>query len=216
MKRIMLSTLAVVMALAVSIPIAARAQTLTYDSCFQIQNLSNNQASVIISYYQQGNSTPVASPSDTIPANGSKTYCPLSAVSTGFNGSIVISSDQPVVAIVNVTGGAWSAFDASYAGFTSGATTVNIPLLMKNNYGYNTWFNVQNVGSQPATVNVTYSDGTTAGPVTLQPYLATTFNQATESHTQAVFAATVTATQPIVVTVMEVGPTMLFGYNGFT
>lgn len=216
MKRVLFPILVLAMIVTTSMTVAVKAQTLTYDSCFQIQNLSNNPASVIISYYQQGTPNPVASPHDTIPANSSKTYCPLSAVSSGFNGSIVISSDQPVVAIVNVTGGAWSAFDASYAGFTSGATTVYIPLLMKNNYGYNTWFNVQNVGSSPATVYVTYSDGTTAGPVTLQPNLATTFNQAIETHNQPVFAATVTSTQPIVITVMEVGPRMLFGYNGFT
>jgi hypothetical protein len=45
---------------------------------------------------------------------------------------------------------------------------------------------------------------------------AKTFDQATETHNQTVFAARITSDQPIVVTVMEVGPTMLFGYNGFT
>jgi hypothetical protein len=195
--------------------IPSSAQTLIYDSCFQIQNLSTTQASVTIDYYAQGNATPVASPSDTIPANGSKTYCPLSAVSSGFNGSVVISSDQPIAAIANVTGASWGAFNASYAGFSSGATSVNVPLLMKGNYGYNTWFNVQNVGSGAANVTVNYSDGTNA-TATIQPNTAHTFDQASESHSVATFAATVTSNESVVVTVMEVGPAMLFGYDGFT
>jgi hypothetical protein len=195
--------------------IPSTAQTLIYDSCFQIQNLSATQASVTIDYYAQGNATPVASPSDTIPANGSKTYCPLSAVSSGFNGSVVISSDQPVAAIANVTGASWGAFNASYAGFSGGATSVNVPLLMKGNYGYNTWFNVQNVGGGTASVTVNYSDGTNKA-ASIPPNTAYTFDQSNETHSKTTFAATVTSNEPVVVTVMEVGPAMLFGYDGFT
>jgi hypothetical protein len=169
-------------------------------------------------YYEQGNPTAVAAPSDTVPGDGSVTYCPLSAVSTGFNGSVVIESDQPIAAITNVTGGAWGAYNASYAGFDAGAGTVNLPLLFQDNYGYNTWFNVQNVGEFDAVVNIAYSDGSSAS-ATIAPNLSETFDQAAETHTQAVFAAEVTSSEPVVVTVMEVGPSpgspMLFGYNGF-
>jgi hypothetical protein len=66
-------------------------------------------------------------------------------------------------------------------------------------------------------VTIAYSDGTSTS-ATIQPNLAQTFDQATETHSQAVFAASITSDQPIVVTVMEVGPSgqpMLFGYNGF-
>lgn len=194
---------------------SAKAAALTYESCFQVQNLEAAQASITISYYQQGVATST-DVTDTIPASGSKTYCPLNAVANGFNGSVVISSDKQIAAIANVTGQGWSGFDASYAGFSAGATTVNVPLLMKGNYNFNTWFNVQNAGGTgPANVTVAYSDGTTATG-TIDPNQAKTFDQATESHSATVFAATVTSNQPIVVTVMEVGPTMLFAYNGFT
>jgi hypothetical protein len=210
----------IVLALVLAVPAgSAFAQPPSYDSCFQVQNLSGTAASINVYYYEQGNTTPVASPADTVPANGSTTYCPLSAVSDGFNGSVVIESDQPVAAITNVTGGAWGAYNASYAGFDAGATTVNIPLLFKDNYGYNTWFNVQNVGGSAATVDIAYTDGTNDNGNTIQPNLSVTFDQATETHSQAVFAAVVSSDQPVVVTVMEVGPSsspMLFGYNGFT
>lgn len=204
---------------------ANAAPSLNYTSCFQVQNLDSvNNATIVIEYYQQGSSTPVASPSDTVNAGSSNTYCPLSAVSSGFNGSVIINSDVPVSAIANVSGSDggtpnFSTYNASYSGFSSGGTTVNLPLLFDNNYGFDTWFNVQNTGSTDASVTVNYSDGTSVGPVTIGAGQSHTFDQASETHNQAVFAATITSTQPIVATVLEVGPStapLLFGYNGFT
>jgi hypothetical protein len=194
------------------------AQPVTYDSCFQVQNMSGADASITVFYYEQGNPVPVASPADTVFANDSNTYCPLSAVTDGFNGSIVIESTEQIAAITNVTGGAWGAYNASYAGFDAGANTVNIPLLFADNYGYNTWFNVQNVGTGVADVDIVYSDGTSSMDNSIDQYLAMTFDQSAETHGEAVFAATINSDQPIVVTVMEVGPSnspLLFGYNGF-
>ena len=200
-------------------PSTAQAAALSYDSCFQVQNLdSANAANIVISYYAQGDPTSVDVP-DSIPANSSTTYCPLDAIDPGFNGSVVISSDREIAAIANVTGASpsWSGFDASYAGFTEGATSVSVPLLMKDNYGFNTWFNVQNAGgTADAAVHIVYSDGLTAD-ITVPVNQAKTVDQSTEAHSAGWYgAATLTSDQPIVVTVMEVGPTMLFGYNGFT
>ena len=137
-----------------------------YTSCFQLQNLSTNQASVIMKFYSQGDGSLVKSPSDTIPASSSKTYCPLSSppvnLPSGFNGSLVIESTQPLASIVNLAGdSSFNGLTASYIGVTNSSSSLSIPLLMKENYGYNTFFNVQNIGSSPTTVNVTYSDGIT-------------------------------------------------------
>lgn len=198
------------------IPITASAQGITYNSGFQVQNLdTNNNANVTIIFYNR-DGTVAASVNDTIPAGGSKTYFPLKAVSEGFNGSVVIQSDRDIRAIVNVLGNGL-AYGASYGGFTKGATTVYVPLLMKANSGYNTWFNVQNTGSAPTDVWINYSDGLTASCNDLQPGASCTLNQATENHAPGwVGSAVVTADQPVAVTVMEVGPTTLFAYDGFT
>jgi len=214
MKRVILLT-AIVLLVIMSIPLAASAQ-ITYTSGFQVQNLdTSNVATILITFYNQDGSV-AATVSDTIPAGGSKTYFPLRAVSDGFNGSVVISSDREIRAIVNVLGNS-GAYGASYGGFQQGATTVYVPLLMKANSGYNTWFNIQNAGSAATNVTVNYSDGVTASCTNLQPGAACTLNQATEAHASGwVGSAIVTADQPIVVTVMEVGPTTLFAYNGFT
>lgn len=206
----------IVLILTIAIPLATSAQSITYTAGFQVQNLDeSNAATIQITFYNQ-NGTVAATVNDTIPAGRSKTYFPLSAVSDGFNGSVVISSDRDIRAITNILGNG-TAYGASYGGFTAGAQTVYVPLLMKANSGYNTWFNVQNTGSAPTDVTINYSDGLTASCTNLQPGAACTLNQATEAHANGwVGSAIVTASQPVAVTVIEVGPTTLFAYDGFT
>jgi hypothetical protein len=196
-------------------PLTASAQ-ITYNSGFQVQNLDpSGDATVVITFYNQ-DGTIAATVNDTIPAGGSKTYFPLNAVNEGFNGSVVISADREIRAIVNVLGNGL-AYGASYGAFTAGANTVYVPLLMKANSGYTTWFKVQNAGSDVTNVNVTYSDGVTVSCNNLKPGASCTFDQATEAHASGwVGSAIVTASQPVAVTVIEVGPTTLFAYNGFT
>lgn len=198
---------------------------LTYTSGFQLQNLSGTTANITITYYNQDGTT-AASPTDTIAANSSKTYFPLSAVTSGFNGSVVVSSNQQLAAITNVLIQSGSTYPggASYSGFTSGATTVSLPLIMKNNYGISTWFNVQNVGNEETTVNVTYA-GNPSPPggcpesQLVKANAAKTFDNSTNSCLPSGFvgAATLTASQNIVATVMQIqtGSNILLAYNGF-
>lgn len=193
----------------------AQAFFFTYTAGFQVQNLSGTQANIQITFYNAAPGGGVAGTlPDTIPGNGSKTYFPISAVPSGFNGSAVISSDQQVAAVVNILGNNGIA-GASYVGFNQGNTSLQIPLLMKGNYGYNTWFKVQNAGSSTATVNVNYSDGTSASQ-SVPPGASATFDQSVESHSATVFAATVSSSQPLVATVIEESAQVMFAYNGFT
>jgi hypothetical protein len=205
------------------VPLAASAQSGgPYTSGFQLQNLDPATANVTINYYAQDGSL-AGSAGDTINGNSSKTYFPLSAVSSGFNGSAVVSSDRPLAAITNVLtsdllGG------ASYSGSTGGAATVSLPLVMKANFGYSTWFNVQNAGSSAADITVAYSgQGACNQVATIQPGAAATFDQSTNGCLPAgyVGAATVTnagTNQPLVAVVMEIlaGGKSLLAYNGFT
>ena len=191
----------------------ALAGKFSYTSGIQVQNMSSSDdASITITYYNQ-NGTVNATVTDTVAANDSKTYFPVGA-GDGFNGSVVISSDQPVSAISNILGDS-GASAAAYIGSSAGGTTVSLPLLMKGNSGYDTWFNVQNTGSTDATVNVAYSDGTTAGPVTIPAGAAYTFDQATETHSESVFSGVVTSDQPVAVTVIEESSSIIFAYSGF-
>jgi hypothetical protein len=136
---------------------------------------------------------------------------------------VIIESTEQVVAIVNTVGNG-GAYFASTTGFSSGSPTINLPLLMKGNAGFDTWFNVQNTGSANTDVTVTYSTSppTTEGPFTLLPGAAKTFDQATNANLPAGFvgSATVASTGgvQIVASVMQVGTgatKALLGYNSF-
>ncbi len=191
----------------------ASAQAFTYTSAYQVYNLESTQAQISILFYDQ-NGNNVNTVSDTINGNSSKTYFVVNQIATSFNGSIVIASSTQVASIANVHGNNYYA-NGSYVAQSEGNTTVQIPLLMKNNSGYTTWFNVQNTGSSDANVNVSYSDGTSVGPITIKSGAAKTFYQASEPHSTAIFAGTVTSTQPVVVTVIEENSGIIFAYNGF-
>jgi len=196
---------------------------ITYTTGFQLQNLGLSTATVSIAYYNQAG-TVVQTVSDTIAPSGSRTYFPIGPASP-FNGSVVVSSDQQLVAIANQIAGGSVVGGGAAGGFSSGATTVNLPLIMRNNSGINTWFNVQNAGSAAATVRVSYLPGSAGSATsevrTVQPGAATTFDQIGNAGLGATFvgSAVVTSTQPIVSTAMQVANgsfKAVFVYNGFT
>lgn len=218
---------------------------LVYGSAYQIQNLESGDASVVITYYDQ-NSSATYTANVTVPGNGSKTIFPFTTgtfgdgITTGplsFSGSAVLSSDRQIAAILNTQTSSSPFYGASTNGFSSGATEVSLPLIACNNGGFDTWFNVQSVGSGAAVVTVSYvagAYGTSAQDVgiSIPQYTAKTFNQSSGSTTgtqrcgaglgtRFVGSAKVTSTngQPIVASVMFLGTgniKTLQGYNGFT
>jgi hypothetical protein len=225
-----LLTLALVLVLALAVPAVVLGQGITYSSAFQVQNLGTEVANITIIFYNKDGST-AATVNDTIAIGGSNTYnvARMSQVPTPFDGSVVISSNVPVAAISNESGNS-GAFGASYAGFRDppgSATTAYLPLIMRGNGGFNTWFNVQNAGSADANVTVTYTPvvrgGTPIGnsfteTATIKPGAAHTFDQAALAGLGARFVGSVkvTSNQAIVATVNEVGPTTLMAYDGFS
>jgi len=225
MKKTSLLAIVAMLVMVVVLPASAQGG-ITWNSGFQVQNLSATAAADILIYYYNQDGTLAIDPpvSDSIPASSSKTYFPIHAADP-FNGSVVIESTEPVVAIVNTLGDA-PQYLAATESFDMGADEVNLPLIMKGNAGYYTWFNVQNTSmTDPAQVTVEYipgSSGTayTAPTVTIQPGASATFSQRDLANigTKFVGSAKVTSTQPVVATVMQVGETFknMMGYNGFT
>ncbi|NLF12416.1 MAG: hypothetical protein GX597_11575 [Anaerolineaceae bacterium] len=217
-----LSILLIVALLSAMFVLPAAAQSITWTSGFQVQNLSGTDASIFIYYYNQDGTEAIPPVSDTIPAMGSKTYFPIHAAD-GFNGSVVVESTEPVVAIANTLGNS-PQYMASTESFDAGATSVNLPLIMRGNAGYYTWFNVQNAGTTDATVTVEYipAEGSayTEPAVVIKPGASHTFNQRDIDALGAKFvgSAIVSSDVPVVATVMQVGETFqnMMGYNGFT
>jgi hypothetical protein len=218
--------LALVFALIVGVSVS-RAALMSYNSGFQVQNLEGTDANITIQFYDRSG-TAVTTVTDTVPANTNNTYFPLTnlgnegaSVPAGFDGSVVIASDKKVASITNILGSDGSdplAFGASYKGFTGGSNSASLPLLMKGNYGFNTWFSVQNVGSTSSNVTVTYSDGVVAGPIAVAPGAAAKFEQANEAHASGWVGSAVvdSPSAPVAITALEVGPTTLFAYDGFS
>lgn len=224
MKKSLRISIILSLLLALALPLASLAADVTsYTSGFQIQNLEGTEATIVIEFYNQSG-TVEATVNDTIDPNSSNTYYPLAAVGDGFNGSVAISSSTMVAAIANVLGNG-GAHGASYIGFSEGATTVNLPLVMKNNFGISTWFNVQNAGGTgDAAVTIAYAGTACTENATIAPNAAHTFDQATNTclPNPYVGAATITSDQPVAASVIQVTTSSaglspnLLAYNGFT
>lgn len=185
----------------------------TYTSGFQVQNLESGSSTIGITFYNQDGTT-AGVVNDTIPGSGSKTYFPLTSVPDGFNGSAVISATTQVAAVSNVLGNNGVAA-ASYVASSGGNTEVLLPLLMQNNAGFNTWFSVQNTGSGDATVDVSYSDGTSVNNVVIPEGASHTYDQSLESHSANVFSAVITSDKPVAAAVIEESSSVMFAYSGF-
>jgi hypothetical protein len=211
--------LALVFALALTVmPLStqeAHAQKFpAYTSGVQVQNLEATQASVTLKAYKDDGTVAATIGPDIIPANGSKTYFPL-AVPQGFQGSMVIESGNKVAAIANVLSSDFGA-GGSYLAASAGATTVQLPLLFKNNSGFSTWYAVQNAGSADSNCKVDYSSAAPDATFTLKPSAAKVVYQDQENHNIAIFSGIVTCSQPAVAAVIQESSDVLFAYTGFT
>jgi hypothetical protein len=183
MKRIAQAIIVIALAL---MPFLASAQSTVTGSGFQVQNLNESQpANIVITYYD-ANGGVAATQNQTVPAGGALTFfngqggtIAMSAPS-GFRGSVVISSDQPIAAITNLIG---TGIGESYGGFSSGSGTISVPLVTRNNFGDSTVISVQNTGSADTTVTVTYTPGVAGNAgqtdtATIKPGASATFSQA--------------------------------------
>lgn len=208
----LLVAISLFLSLAISPSIVSAQGKFSYTAGIQVQNLETTPATVTLTFYKQDGSVDTTV-NDTVAASGSKTYFPL-GVSSGFNGSAVVSSTTKVAAVVNILGSNGLAA-ASYIGASQGATSASLPLLMKGNSGFDTWFNVQNIGTGSASITINYSDGTSQTD-TIPLYGSKTYFQSTETHSQAVFSGTVTSNQPIVTAAIQESSQVMFAYNGFS
>lgn len=84
-----------------------------------------------------------------------------------YVGSAIITNtqNQPLVAIVNQLRTTGTPVGTAYEGFDPSTATQNAsaPLIMANNSGYFTGIQVQNVGSTPVSVTITYGPDTATG-----------------------------------------------------
>jgi hypothetical protein len=225
--------IALVLLLLAATAISGFAKPQNYDSGFQVQNLSSDtDANITMTFYNR-NGTVDLTVNDSIDMGGSNTYFPLTDdpgnpngfptgsgdVSDNFDGSVVISSNTEIAAIANL-GADSLLFGASYNGFSAGSPDVALPLLMYDNYGFDTWISVQNTGTSTTDITVDYSDGDSTTVTGVAPGAAAKFDQMTESHASGWVGSATASTSDggsgsIAATVIQEGPATLYAYGGF-
>lgn len=190
-----------------------------YLTSMHLYNLGNNDAGIVAVTHNDGGIIEVVRDLDAIPAGGTFNYLEGTLpVTEEFSGALTFVANQKFASIVNIRGTNVSGTRNAYASYTppqSGSTTVSLPLLFKQHSGFSTWYRVQNLGSGPATINISYSDGTALDSITIPTGGVKTFNQDAEAHSASVFAGTITSDEPISAVVIEESTDIMYAYTGF-
>lgn len=190
----------------------AQGQFAGYKSTIQTYNMSETAANIVLAFYRQDGSLEKTL-TDIIERDRSKVYFTL-PVNEGFNGSVVISSDQPIAALSNMMNSGLTAGE-TYVGRNRGSTSLYLPLLMANlDGGFNSWFTLQNTSPTSSAVTVNYSDGITTS-ITLAAHASHNFYQNQEPHTSNLLAAEITSAEPVVAVAFLEDAASLAAYNAF-
>jgi hypothetical protein len=165
-KRIV--SLSLALALIVSVVGAVFAQTgipgAGWWSGEQVQNVGTATANIVVTAYDASGAATFTS-SQSVVAGAAFTFIPsnFAGMPAGFKGSAVVSSDQPIKAIVNVTnnlagslGVAGGLAAAQYQGTEATDTTLYFPLVKHNRFGKSTAFYIQNAGTAAASVTAVF------------------------------------------------------------
>jgi len=160
MKRIKLVVLVVlVMLLATAVVVSAgSAYNAAFTTSITYQNVGSGTANIVFQFYPENNGTPIPI-EKTLPANaGSSLYAGgLSEIGTGFNGSVVMASDQPVVAtMVQISSDAAVKNRPLSNGFASGDSEVLLATVLKNQFSTTSRFSVQNASNGAVDLSVKF------------------------------------------------------------
>lgn len=176
-----------------------------------IQNAGSASTTVTATFYNQRTGAQIGSPINLgqIGPNASKTF-PMQALTqlpsgnqSGLFGAIVTSSGGvPIVGIANIWRTSPVNGTSSYNAFTSGSTSLYVPALYKNYFGFGSALTIQAVGG-PAQGTITYSNGTTQNFSLAENASQEFFQPANDAlpsgSTNGVFSAKVTTTSGQVV-----------------
>jgi len=126
----------------------------TWTSSLSIVKIGSGPAAVTVTYSDGGTSTcslTDASPNCLLVMN-------VAHPKTGAFAATIESTGQPVVAIANAANPSNQA--QTYGGFSTGAGSVGLPVVMKKYYGWDTSFTCQNIGTVSTSLNISYQSHT--------------------------------------------------------
>ncbi|PIE81837.1 MAG: hypothetical protein CSA11_02915 [Chloroflexi bacterium] len=126
----------------------------------QVQNTGSTDATIVLTAYDESG-VATSCGSHTVAPGGSYTYltdidCPVDA---GFQGSAVVSSDQPIAAITNVNNKGTGAAAGQYTGTdgTAIADTIAFPLFKSDHSNRTTTFYIQNASGDANDIEATFT-----------------------------------------------------------
>lgn len=181
MKKFAVLTLILVIAMILPNIVGAQGEDLPGTGWWtgqQIMNIGTADATISsTAYAKDGTATYVANADSLVKPGASVTFLPdqFSGMTSGFIGSAVVSSDQAIKAIVNLSnrqignyGVAGGAAFGQYQGMdgTAAATTLRFPLAKKDWAQKTNTFFIQNAGTAPAKFTIAYVCKDIAGAVT--------------------------------------------------
>lgn len=143
----------------------------------RVQNVGFGPANVTVTYYDE-NGQQVGQDGGVIDPAQTSTFAlgGDNGVPSGFRGSAVVESDQPVVALrrTDMAGGSADMVDGDTITNTRGGSSLLLPLIMSHDGPWQTWnsrFSVQNVsGTATACVTISYVSSYTGQVVAWDPY----------------------------------------------
>ncbi|MDQ7030671.1 MAG: hypothetical protein Q9O62_13265 [Ardenticatenia bacterium] len=170
MTRNRISLLLAVLLLLVAVTaVSGQAYTTSFITSITYQNVGTADANVTFNFYNEASGTAIPY-SVTLPANaGSSLYVGnVSGISSGFQGSAVMSSDQPLVAtLVQIPQSTTVKNRPLSNGFSAGASQVLIATVLKNTFNTNTKFSVQNVDTTNVDITVEFYPTGSSTPITV-------------------------------------------------
>jgi hypothetical protein len=207
----------------------------------QVQNVGAATANIVVTAYD-ATSVATFTSSQSLAAGAAFTFIPtnFAGMPAGFKGSAVVSSDQPIKAIVAVTNVAAGALGvvggkatAQYQGTENANTTLYFPLVKHNRFGNSTAFYIQNAGTAAASVTAVFKMDTGGSytktvasvganqMVLINPIDALVPSTGGAGGRDNVGSLTVTSAQPMAGTVLEYVQgqaiaTVLLGTRGFS
>jgi len=135
----------------------------TQSTNIYVQNIGASLAYFTIQFTRRtGNTAGSATytyPYTATPISAKSFIINSSSIASGWEGSAVVSSDQPVAAIVNrfvSASGSQPQLAATYSGVAQPANAVYCANLLKNSASWNTFLTVQNTDAGAATVYLNY------------------------------------------------------------
>ncbi len=195
----------------------------SYSSTVNVTNTTGGDGLITLQFFDSAGTLVKKIENLTIAPYETKYFTSFAGLTTNFDGGMVISSNVSLASLSMIKGknSDDSAKNyASYIGASAGSLDVYLPLLMKDNFGYNTYFYVQNTSANPVDVDIVYSDGRINNSIRGLPASASVkIDNRSESHSALSFSARLSATGSIAVAVVEYSSgqqgDQLFSYSGF-